>query len=220
MQQPLDTDLLNISFESCYYYATNQMKEFEDHTDGPRHRKLVEWIMHYKHTNGIIREKIVAKALGLVHNPRLHSTCNGIASYDATDTTTGNHYEIKTEQYNTVCDTRVHPRSQLTGAGLFGSTDYTTLFEHDPTIAHGMFINGKLCGVATFKLSETLGAKNRIYKYSQSNNKTVPRYIFSDWGASPNTQYKIFNHQWPEQVAVKYRTVFAQAAAAGKLTII
>lgn len=224
MQQSLAADLLANSFDSCYYYATNQAEKFLASTDGPRHRALVSWVMNYKHTNSIIREKIVARVLGLVHNPRLHSTHLGVTTYDATDATTGAHYEIKTEQHNSACGHISKSSGQLSGSGMFGNitcaADLADIVAKDPVIAHGMFIDGILCGVATFKLSSATVAVDRIKRYCQSKAKTVPRYSYSDWGNDPSTNFRIFNYRWPETVSVKYRTRFQQAADSGLAQII
>ena len=224
MQQTLGADLLANSFDSCYYYSTNQTEKFLASTDGPRHRALVAWVMNYKHTNGIIREKIVARALGLVHNPRLHSTHLGTTTYDATDASTGIHYEIKTEQHNSACENISKSSGQLRGSGMFSNitctADLDDIVAKDPVIAHGMFIDGVLCGVATFKLSSVPVAVDRIQRYCQAKTKTVPRYTYSDWGDDPSTDFRVFNYRWPETVSVKYRMRFQQAAVNGLAQII
>ena len=215
--------MLDYSFDSCYYYATNQHDQFIDTTDGQRHRDMVKWIMNHKHTNSLIRERIVAQVLGLNHNPRMHSTSSGITTYDASNFDTGIHYEIKTEQHNTRHESDVgRYTTQIKGAGQFSGISSAkhidTLLSNDPVIAHGIFIDGFLCGLATFKLSETPSAVNRLYKYSQSSMSgklTKPKYMFNDWISNPKTQYCVFSYRWPKTVCVKYRAIFESAATSG-----
>lgn len=208
-------EILTDSFDSCYYYATFQTDRFIQSTDGPRHRKLVEWVMHYKHTNSIIREKIVARALGLAHNPRLHSSYNGITTYDATDTDTNIHYEIKTEQHNTTGTLRKFAKCQINGSGAFGNlstqADIDNLLKNNPVIAHGLFIDGRLCGIATFNLKDIPSAVGRITRYTLTNSKTTPKYQFADWCSHPGTKIKYFSQNWPTTVAARYRAVFSSA---------
>lgn len=209
--------MADYSFDPCYYYATNQHDQFIENTDGQRHRDMVKWIMHHKHTNSLIRERIVAQVLGLNHNPRMHSTSSGITTYDASDGNTGVHYEIKTEQHNTNHKDTVNGKTQIKGSGVFSGiskpSQIEALLSNDPVIAHGIFIDGLLCGLATFRLSETPSAVERLYKHS--GTQTKPKYMFNDWINSPNTQYRAFSYRWPESVCVKYRNIFETSASAG-----
>ena len=206
-------DLLAESFDSCYYYATDQMEKFMEVTDGQRHQALVKWVMMYKHTNSLIRERIVAKALDLEHNTKVHSTYKGVTTFDATDNN-GNYYEIKTEQYNVGNDDREIAYGQLSGTGLFGNIinheDAKKLQESNPMIAHGMFINGKLVSISTFRLSDAPDAFSRIVKYASSDKRTVPRYMFSDWKSCKNLTVNMFSHSWPDTVAPSYKKFFAR----------
>ena len=184
-------EILTDSFDSCYYYATFQTDRFIQSTDGPRHRKLVEWVMHYKHTNSIIREKIVARALGLAHNPRLHSSYNGITTYDATDTDTNIHYEIKTEQHNTTGTLRKFAKCQINGSGAFGNLSTQADIDN--------------------LLKDIPSAVGRITRYTLTNSKTTPKYQFADWCSHPGTKIKYFSQNWPTTVAARYRAVFSSA---------
>lgn len=210
------SEIVSKSFESCYFYATNQMDKFIDSTDGPRHRALVEWIMKNKHINPLVRERVVAEVLNLQHNIAMHSTYNGETTFDATDTSSGIHYEIKTEQHNTIVPFRKTISGQVVGSGCFSQItckeDAEKLFDLNPVIAHGIFVDGKVCGVATFKLIDLPSAVERILRHAQSSTKTAPKYLLSDWKDNPSTEIRLVSSNWPNGVAVSCQNTFLKAA--------
>lgn len=181
---------------------------FEACTEGPRHRGLLKDIMCDKKVNVLIREKLIANYLGLEHNSKMHSTTDGITTYDAVKLLSGRCFEIKAEQHTRNNADRASDRCQITGTGVFGGvTDLAAinkLILDNPRIAHGMFLDGRLLAIVTFDFSSS-GAADRISRYCLGDTKTAPRYTFTDWIDAPGLIVEYISPNWPSNLYSKYR---------------
>lgn len=178
--------------------------------DGPNHKRLLQAVMSDKLSSGIMRERLIARYLGLDHNSRMHSTTKGVTTFDATDPTTGIHYEVKAEQYTSNNPNRSTQNGQLSGTGIFPVTNQEgidKLIANNPMIAHGMFMDGRLLCLVTFRLLSSNGI-NRITEYCLSSKKTAPRYTFSDWKDCPDLTVHYLCDYWPDKVVPKYKKFF------------
>lgn len=196
---------------AIYEYILWNDEKFEELTEGPRHRNLILSLMADKKSNDLMRERLIAKFLGLNHNNRMHSTTNGITTFDAVHPMTNLCYEIKTEQHTSNNAERSTQNGQLNGAGAFSSIrdidGINKLISDNPIIAHGMFGDGRLLSLSTFKLSES-NAITRISKYHLNNSKTTPKYAFTDWIDIPTLKIEYVSEKWPAHIAPKYRKIF------------
>lgn len=201
--------------DSLYHYMMWNDLEFEKATDGPNHRRLIKSLLIEKKSTGLIREALIAKHLGLIHNTKMHSTTDGITTFDAVHPVTNICYEIKAEQHTTNNIDRKSQNGQLSGTGVFSTivdeASFTKLKTENPMIAHGMFLDGRLLLLVTFRLSDTKGI-DRIEKYFRGNSKTEPRYSYQDWVNHPELKIEYVSPNWPDDVSKKYRTEFMTRA--------
>jgi hypothetical protein len=181
---------------------------FASFTEGPRHRRALQAKILNKKSTGLIREEHLARFLGLKHNTRMHSTTDGITTFDAVDESNQDCYEIKAEEYTTNNPDRKIQSGQLTGTGVFSnitSQDHIDrLRKNDPMIAHGMFGDGRLLCVVRFRLSHSK-ALDRISKYALGETATEPRYALSDWIDCPTLEIVYVSENWPAHMAPKCR---------------
>lgn len=104
--------------DSLYHYMMWNDLEFEKSTDGPNHRRLIKSLLIEKKSTGLIREALIAKHLGLIHNTKMHSTTDGVTTFDAVHPVTNICYEIKAEQHTTNNIDRKSQNGQLSGTGV------------------------------------------------------------------------------------------------------
>ena len=193
---------------ALYQFIMWDDEKFINLTEGPRHRQLILSILSDKKSNVLIREALIARKLGLVHNTKMHSTTNGVTSFDATHPITARCYEIKAEQYTTNNQDRKTQSGQITGTGVFSTIDdeasFIKLRDASPMIAHGMFYDGRMLGLVTFELIDC-PAIDRIEKYFRGSTKTAPRYSYQDWINSPSLKIEYISDKWPDNISRKYK---------------
>jgi hypothetical protein len=177
-------DMDKLDIQALGHYILWDDAGFNALTEGPRHRRALLARLFDKKSSGLLREQLISNFLGLSHNSKMHSTTDGITTYDAVHPITGDCYEIKAEEHTTNNPGRKNQSGQLAGAGIFSNIqDEAGILKFkndDPMIAHGMFGDGRLLALVTFRLSDTT-AIERITKYCLGNTKTEPRYMFSNW---------------------------------------
>lgn len=200
--------------DAIFYYSTWDDKKFNELTEGPRHRGLIIDMLKDKKSTGLIREAIIAKFLKLERNTRMHSTSNGVTTFDAVHIETQTCYEIKAEQHTVDNPDRVSQSGQLAGVGVFSSISkapekvnwaLSKLIDGDPMIGHGMFLDGRMLSLVTFRLSDAPDAVGRISDYAKRQNETVPRYSYSDWAYIDKLNVVYHSPFWPENISNKYR---------------
>lgn len=183
---------------------------FENFTEGPRHRRALEGKLLNKKSTGLIREELIARFLGLKHNTRMHSTTDGVTTFDAVDTITDDCYEIKAEEHTTDNPDRKTQSGQLSGTGVFSSIrtqeHIDKLSNDNPMIAHGMFGDGRLLCLVRFRLMDSK-AIDRITKYALGATTTEPRYSFADWINCPTLDIVYVSDNWPKHINPKYRKI-------------
>lgn len=206
-----DTEMDSLDMQALLHYAQWNDVEFHNFTEGPRHRRALLAKAMDKKSSGLLREKLIAMKLGLVHNTKMHSTTNGVTTFDGIHPVTQECYEIKAEEHTTNNPDRRHQSGQISGTGVFSTVvdqiTYDKLITNNPIIAHGMFGDGRLLCLATFRLSETYCAK-RIHRYCFGESKTEPRYALVDWVDSPGMNLHYVSAFWPDHIAPKYKKLF------------
>jgi hypothetical protein len=203
-------DMDKLDIQALGHYILWDDAGFNALTEGPRHRRALLSRLFDKKSSGLLREQLISNFLGLSHNSKMHSTTDGVTTYDAVHPITGDCYEIKAEEHTTNNPGRKTQSGQLAGAGVFSNIQDEAgilKFKNDnPMIAHGMFGDGRLLALVTFRLSDTT-AIERITKYCLGDTKTEPRYMFSNWEhANFNLMYVA--PQWPVTINKRYRKIF------------
>ena len=201
-----DEDMDELDMKALDRYILGDDTGFAKFTEGPRHqRSLISKLIDKKST-GLLRERLIARFLGLKHNTRMHSTTDGITTFDGVDEGTGNCYEIKAEEHTTNNPDRKTQSGQISGVGIFSTIvsqehiDKLTL--DNPIIAHGAFGDGRLLFLVKFRLKDSDGLA-RIARYALGNTLTEPRYLLSDWINCPTLELLYVADNWPNHMAPK-----------------
>lgn len=149
---------------------------------------IIVSLMNDKHSNSLIRERIVANLENLKHNFQMHK-------YDAFDSELNEDVEEKNEQHSR-SDSR---RNQVTGGGVFGVEEYSNiekLITDNPRLYLSGWIDGRLAYTVSFKFNDstistrlTRALKQKI----EENKKTAPKFLWSDWINATSLKVTYFN---------------------------
>lgn len=199
-------DELDMQALSAYIFWDDQ--RFESLTEGRRHRRSLISKLLDKKSTGLLRERLIARTLGLEHNPKMHSTTDGITTFDGVDKSNNDCYEIKAEEHTTNNPDRKIQSGQIGGVGVFSTIEtqdhIDKLRAANPMIAHGMFGDGRLLSLSKFRLLDSL-ALDRISRYALGETSTEPRYALSDWINCPTLKLVYVADKWPAHIAPKCR---------------
>lgn len=203
-----DTEMDELDLKAMVNYALWDDENFERLTEGPRQRRSLLARLLDKKSSGLLREKIIAHILKLRHNTRLHSTTDGITTFDGIDELTNICYEIKAEEHTSNNPDRKTQSGQIAGVGVFSTIKtrdhINKLTLANPMIAHGMFGDGRLLSLSRFRLNDT-NCMARIASYALRDTSTEPRYALSDWISCPTLDLVFVADAWPSHIAPKHR---------------
>lgn len=205
-----DEEMDELDMQALVQYTLGDDFGFESLSEGPRQQRTLLTKLMDKKSTGLLRERLIARILGLVHNPKMHSTTDGVTTFDGVHPVTGICYEIKAEEHTTNNPDRKIQSGQLAGVGVFSTIvsqahiDKLTL--DNPMIAHGMFGDGRLLCLVTFRLGDSNGLE-RITRYALSEKSTEPRYAFSDWIDCPTLEIVYVADSWPDHMNLKYKKI-------------
>jgi hypothetical protein len=152
---------------------------------------IVQNLMMDKHSNSLIRERVVARIENLIHSHTMHN-------YDAYNTVLNRVAEEKNEQHST-SDSRIN---QVTGGAVFGgATDTITinrLVNDNPLVYTSGWIDGRLAYTARFDFNDSdIEARLRNTACQrQLGKKTAPKFLWSDWIKAESLKITFLNEEY------------------------
>lgn len=171
---------------------------------------LIQTVMRDKTLNALLRERVVSRIINLKHNFNMLSTTDGKTTYDAVDEKLHECHEIKTEQHSTFIS-RI--TTQLTGGGAFGFEDHESITKfrnNDPIITYAAFHDGRLLGIANFRLSDSkiVDTINGYVDRRLTGKKTTCKFLLNDWKKAKSLDIKFCKPIWPSDVNKNLRAFF------------
>jgi hypothetical protein len=196
--------------EAATEYALNNDTRVRELMGSDEGFFLIETLMRDKNLNALLRERVVSRVINLRHNFNMLSTTAGMTTYDAVDETLNQCHEIKTEQHSTYIS---RTTTQLTGGGAFGFEDHESIVkfrDHNPMITYAAFYDGRLLGIANFRLSdsEIVDTINRYIDRRIGGKKTTCKFLLSDWKKAASLDIKFCAETWPNDANRNLRIFF------------